>query len=175
MFEKCNFETVLPNQIKFYGEWNNYSSENLICMDKELDNIVSTIQGVDVSQYKSICEHYESFDIEAMTKKITSIKAFKDILSPLIMTEDKMYKIDSKSRYFEEDFLFGLLILKSFAEILNVDTPYMNKVLNWYGQLTTLQILDCDNRLIIDNLQKYPILQNFNIQNIKNIQKFYND
>ena len=175
MFEKFTFDTVLSRQIKFYAEWNALSSENLICMDKELDAIVSKVQGVDVSQYKSICKHYESFTVEAMTDKITSIKAFKDILSPLIKTADGMYKIDSKSRYFEEDFLFGLLILKSFAEILRVDTPYMNKVLNWYGKLTTLQILDCDNRLKLDNLQKFPILHNFGIKDIESIQKYYRD
>lgn len=175
MFENCNFETTLQKQIKFYAEWNHYSSENLICMDKELDNIVAKVEDVDVSQYKSICTHYESFDIESMTKKITSIKAFQNIMSPLIETDTGLYKIDSRSRYFEEDFLYGLLILKSFAEILKVDTPYMNKVLNWYGNLAQLELLDSNNNLKVEKLTQYPILQNFDIYDIQNIQKFYNN
>lgn len=173
MFENCNFETTLQKQIKFYAEWNDYSSENLICMDKELDNIVAKVEGVNVSQYKSICTHYESFDIESMTKKITSIKAFQNILSPLIETDTGDYKIDSKSRYFEEDFLYGLLILKSFAEILAVDTPYMNKVLIWYGNLIGLKILDDNMNLILDNLKEYPILNNFGICTIQDIIQNY--
>ena len=41
------------------------------------------------------------------------------------------YIPDFSDRYFTEDFPFGLLIIKSIAEIFNIDTPYINKVLKW--------------------------------------------
>lgn len=78
-------------------------------------------------------------------------------------------------KIYEEDFVFGLLILKSFAEILKVDTPYMNKVLNWYGNLAQLELLDKNNNLKVEKLTQYPILQNFDINTLHDVQKFYNN
>ena len=76
-------------------------------------------------------------------------------------------------RICEENFVFGLLLLKSFAEILKVNTPYMNKVLNWYGNLAQLELLDSNDNLKVEKLIKYPILHNFDINSLQDIQKFY--
>ena len=41
------------------------------------------------------------------------------------------YIPDKNSRYFIEDIKFGLCILKAFAEILEVKTPEIDKIVEW--------------------------------------------
>ena len=42
------------------------------------------------------------------------------------------YIPDKESRYFKEDFLYGLCIIKAFGEIVQVSTPNIDRVLKWY-------------------------------------------
>ena len=174
MFREADFTTKFPRMIKFYAEWTNESSDLLLNMDNELHKICNAITDFDLSGVIPLSKYYESDTVEKMTKKITTIKSWHEMNSPMVEIDGSFY-IDSKSRYFEEDFLYGLLILKSFVEILKVDTPYMNKVLKWYGNLAQLELLDNNNNLKVEKLTQYPILQNFDIYDIKNIQKFYNN
>ncbi|KAB3628790.1 NAD/NADP octopine/nopaline dehydrogenase, partial [Phocaeicola vulgatus] len=55
---------------------------------------------------------------------------FKHIPAPMEKTE-KGFLPDFKSRYFTEDFPFGLLIIKSIADVLNICTPNIDKILLW--------------------------------------------
>lgn len=42
---------------------------------------------------------------------------------------------DFKSRYFTEDFPFGLFIIRELAQKHNIKTPYMDEIYNWYSGL----------------------------------------
>lgn len=174
MFKNCTLNTEIPNQIRFYADWNNEASEVLISMDKELENICGSFADLDLSQFKSIREHYESFDVESMTRKLSSIHSLKDIFSPLRKNKhDTKYFIDASSRYFCEDFPFGLCILRGFAEIADVKTPCMDRVLKWFENIFNVEYFDSDGNFRGSDLINTGIPQNFGITTMKAVNKFY--
>jgi hypothetical protein len=40
-------------------------------------------------------------------------------------------QLDTDHRYFSEDIPYGLVLIKSMAKYVNVDTPKIDMVLNW--------------------------------------------
>ena len=138
MFKDYEPDRVYPRNFLFYEEWTDASSEILIACDKELQRLCNAIP-IDLSGVKSLREYYESKDIEAMTKKISGIKAFKGLTSPMKEIE-KGWVPDWNSRYFTTDFSYGLKVIKDIAEIFSIATPTINAVWNWY-----ISVLDKNN------------------------------
>lgn len=73
-YHKGKFYDNLP---LFYEDWNNESSEILIKCDNELHDIISKINGIDLSNVKPLLEHYESYDALSLTKKLDLLKDLK--------------------------------------------------------------------------------------------------
>lgn len=160
---KCLFEDYYPgvyykNVPKFYGDWDNKSSELLLRCDLELQNLLKAIPNLDLSHVKSLKEHYESENAESLTKKIRSINSLKEIKTPMIKL-DGGYVPDFKSRYFEADFPYGLAIIKDIANLFNVETPNIDITLEWF-----YQFFEKDNHFK---------LSNFNIKNINDFLNIY--
>ena len=174
MFKDSDFSTKFPNMIKFYGEWTNFSSEILIKMDEELNQIIKKLSNIDLSMHVNLRDYYESQTIEEMTKKITTIKSWHNIDSPMIQKDD-YYLIDKNSRYFMEDFTFGLCNLKGFAKIVDVNTPTMDIVLKWYQRISKIELFNKDNEFKGTGLANSGIPQIFGINTIEDIEKFYNN
>lgn len=172
MFKDYDFTSRLPRMIKFYGEWTDLSSEILIKMDEELNQIIKKLPTVDLSMHVNLRDYYESQTIEAMTKKITTIKSWHNIDSPMIKVGE-FYRIDKNSRYFIEDFTYGLCILKGFAELLRVDTPTMNEVLRWYQKISEIEIFNSKGDFKGSGLKNSGIPQNFGLFSVKDIECFY--
>lgn len=130
----------------FYEEWNNETSDLLIKCDKEVMLICQKLQLFDM---KSLSEYYESKTPSQLTNKITSISAFKGILSPMI-SDGKYFVPDFDSRYFKADFSCGLAFLIRLGELLEVETPNMSIVLNWYLELVSdkIKIPDFDEKFL---------------------------
>lgn len=142
----------------FYEEWNDESSKMLIACDRELQMICNEIKGLDLSNVVSLCDYYESHTVEDMTKKISGIKAFKGIDSPMIQKNNGKWVIDWNSRYFTADFPYGLAIIYSFAKTINIETPNIGTVLSWYTNNTSgFKSIDiCDYGLRdLDSIIKY--------------------
>ena len=137
MFKDANLKTQFPRMIKFYAEWTDDSSKIMLEMDNELQKLCRKIEqkdGIDLSKVIPLSIHYESPDVSSMTNKIRSITSFKKIDSPMI-AEKNYYLIDFESRYFKEDFDFGLAIIQSYARNYNVNTPYIDMVMEWYKKI----------------------------------------
>ena len=119
----------------FYEDWDDESSELLLKCDDELQTICKALPEFELQNVVSLREHYESPTVEALTKKISSIPAFKGLKTPMVACEKGLMP-DLHSRYFTADFSFGLNIIKQIAEIANVKTPNINKTMEWYEVLT---------------------------------------
>jgi hypothetical protein len=120
------------NEVPYMFEtWDDKSSELLIQCDKEVQKICQELYPIDLKNVKSLREHYESYSINEMTKKLSSIRGFKGALAPMVETEHG-YVPDLKSRLFVADFSYGLSILIQIGNFLHIEVPYMKKVLNWY-------------------------------------------
>jgi len=165
-------ETKWNSNVLFYGEWDNISSETLFGADSELQMLCQKIEGIDLSSVKSLKEHYESQTVAELTNKITSIEAFKNIEAPMIKENGYFYP-DFNSRYFKEDFPFGLCILKSFCYLLNVKTPVFDRILHWYESISGQEFYK-DGKFVGESLAELFIPQNFGINNLSDIYEFYN-
>lgn len=110
----------------FYAHWDEFSSEIYMAMDNEFQRLCKKL---DVS-VTPVLEYYESTDAASLTRKLNSIEAFRSILAPMIQTENG-WQPDVQSRYFTEDFPYGLQIIKDLAEMNEITTPIIDKVLMW--------------------------------------------
>ena len=113
-------------QTLFYAEWDNYSSRVYIAMDNEFQRLCQTL-GVRIP---SVLDYYESTDAVSLTNKLRSIKAFQTIKAPMKETVNGWVP-DFGSRYFTEDFPYGLQIVKDLTLTHQIETPVIDKVLMW--------------------------------------------
>jgi hypothetical protein len=120
-------DELFDHNILFYKEWTDEASQTLIEMDKEFFGLLDKLG---VKGIPTLLDYYESTDAASLTRKISSIAAFQNITSPMIPCEGG-WKLDRASRYFTEDFPFGLRWIKELAEKNNLKTPVIDKVYGW--------------------------------------------
>lgn len=120
-------------QSLFYEEWTDEASELLIALDKELFALLDKLP-VAPDFLKPILPYYESTDAESLTRKIRSINSFKGIATPMIHS-DKGWQPDLSSRYFQEDFMYGLRYIYQEAHRQGVTVPTIDEVYHWGRRL----------------------------------------
>ena len=118
----------------FYEEWDNETSELLFACDDEVQTICRKLSDYELQYVKSLKEHYDSPTIEAMTKKISSIPAFKGLKTPTVEVEGGLIP-DLHSRYFTADFSYGLYIIAQIGKLANVETPHIDNIMKWYNSI----------------------------------------
>lgn len=123
-------KTVFDKPVLFYEEWDNFSSQTLIDCDAEFRILLDKLE-ITRQEIAPILDYYESHDAQSLTDKIRSIKAFKGLKAPMIQLPDGSYAPDWNNRYFTEDIPYGLLIIKAFACKYGIDTPTIDRVLEW--------------------------------------------
>lgn len=161
-----------PQQKYFYKDWDDDSSVALIACDYELQMICKELSFFDLSGVKSLLEHYEVNDYQEMTYKLSHIRAFANIKIPMILLENGNYVPDKENRYFTSDIPYGLCIIRGFADILNVPTPNIDKVLKWYEKFADLEYF-VNEKFIGKDLINTGIPQNYGINTEKDIIDFY--
>lgn len=122
----------------FYEEWDDASSELLIACDEEVQKICRALPEYQLDYVQSLRVHYESPTVEAMTKKISSIEAFKGLTTPTVEVERGLIP-DLQSRYFTADFSYGLTIIKQVADIAGVSTPNIDSTMDWYKNIAIVK------------------------------------
>ncbi|WP_428768098.1 NAD/NADP octopine/nopaline dehydrogenase family protein [Treponema sp. HNW] len=174
MFKYSNLNTKINEQIFFYKEWTDIASDILLKMDSELQLICSvfTEKGINLSGVVSLKDHYEAYSVEGMTNKIKSISSLSNIVSPLISNGDGYYVLDGNSRYFTEDFPFGLCVIKAFSLIADVPTCTIDEVLKWYANLFQKEYY-LNNSFCGKDLKFTSIPQNFGINTLESIIDYY--
>ena len=118
----------------FYEGWDDVSSELLFACDKELQEICKSLPAFHLDYVKSLRIHYESPTVEAMTRKISTIPAFKGLITPTVEVVGGLIP-DLHSRYFTADFSYGLTIIKQIADFAGVETPNIDETMAWYKKI----------------------------------------
>ena len=113
----------------FYEEWTEEAARLYIEMDNELQALLEQLP-VRKGSIATVLDYYESTDVASLTRKLQSIEAFKGILSPMKETEDG-YVPDFHSRYFTEDFPYGLAIVHRLTHEKGVPSPTIDKIYDW--------------------------------------------
>ena len=104
---------IYPRVPFFYEEWTEETAQLYIQMDNELQSLLDLLP-VQKGSIATVLDYYESTDAVSLAKKLRSIEAFKGILSPMKQVEGG-YIPDFQSRYFTEDFPYGLAIIHRLA------------------------------------------------------------
>ena len=116
-------------QSYFYKEWTIEASEAIIAMDHEFFRLLDALQ-VRQGAIKPLLEHYESTDAQTMTVKLQTIPSLSKVLSPMKAVEGGFVP-DFQSRYFTEDFPFGLALIRRLAHEHEVRTPVIDRICEW--------------------------------------------
>lgn len=117
------------HQILFYREWDVPSAQKLIDMDEEFMALLDKLP-VRKGVVPSLLDYYESHDAQSLTDKIRSIVPFQTITAPMKVSGGGWVP-DFGSRYFTEDFPFGLKLIKDLALENGVASPNIDEVLAW--------------------------------------------
>ena len=125
MFGRENEGRVYPRMINFYEDWTVEAADVLIKMDREFFELLKVLP-VTEGYLPPILEYYESHDAQSLAAKLSSIAGFKGITSPMIQTEEGWIP-DFKSRYFTEDFPYGLKYIWQLARDHNIPTPVIDE------------------------------------------------
>lgn len=118
---------VFDHNILFYREWTDEASQLLIEMDEEFFQLLDRLN---VHSIPKLLEYYESTDASSLTKKISSIPAFQTITSPMKQV-DGGWMPDFSSRYFTEDFPYGLRWIKELSDQNYLHLPVIDMVYEW--------------------------------------------
>ncbi len=122
----------------FYEEWDDETSELLFLCDEEVQTICRKLSEFELQNVKSLKLHYESSTVPALTKKLSSIPAFKGLKTPML-EQNGGFIPDLHSRYFTADFSYGLTIIKQIGEFAGVHTPNIDATLNWYNDIAVVK------------------------------------
>jgi len=101
------------------------------------ERIMAEYPHVDLSQVIPMYEwdiSYYGHDISDKTNLMTAMRTnatYQGITHPMIKTEDGRYVPDFNHRFLTEDIPYGLVVIRSIAEIAGVPTPYLDEVLLW--------------------------------------------
>lgn len=114
----------------FYADWTLEASELLIEMDKEFQTLITKL-GLKKGCIPTVLDYYESYDAESLTMKISSIPAFQGIPSPMTINKLGRFEPDFTSRYFTEDFPYGLRFIVETARKQMVEIKTIMKVYKW--------------------------------------------
>jgi hypothetical protein len=121
--------TPYDHCILFYKEWTEDAAQWLIDMDAEFMQLLNKLP-MNPKAVPSLLEYYESTDAKSLSAKLSSIKAFETIKAPMKEVA-KGWIPDFESRYFTEDFPFGLQFIVDLARKYGISTPKINEVYNW--------------------------------------------
>lgn len=120
---------VYPINPQFYAEWTIDASSLLIQMDEEFQGLLRAL-GLKHGCIPTVLDYYESTDAKSLTEKLRSIKAFQGILSPM-KSVDGGFIPDFTSRYFTEDFPYGMRFIVETACNQHFPIPTIEKVYQW--------------------------------------------
>ena len=129
MFGGKNEGKVYSRMQLFYEEWTEEAADLYIKMDEEFFRLLKELP-VAEGFLPTALDYYESYDAKSLAKKLSSIQGFKGIQSPMIENEEGWVP-DYSSRYFTEDFSYGLKYIWQLAHEHMIDCPNIDKVYLW--------------------------------------------
>ena len=113
----------------FYADWTLEAAQLYIDMDAEFQTLLRTLP-VRSEAIPDVLTYYESHDAASLAHKLRTIPAFQGILSPMKEVEGGFLP-NFHSRYFTEDFPFGMRFIIELAQEKGVQIPKIKEVYEW--------------------------------------------
>ena len=120
---------IYPRNPQFYAEWTIEASALLLQMDDEFQELLKSL-GLRPGCIPTILDYYESTDVTTLTQKLCTIRAFQGISSPMKEVSGGFVP-DFSSRYFTEDFPYGMRFIVKTAQKQNIQIPTIEEVSQW--------------------------------------------
>lgn len=171
LFEKRE-NKIFKDKIYFYSDWDDESSEIFQKCDNEIIKICEKLKENKIIEEEiiSLMKYYESETPQQLTQKLRSIEAFKNIKLSMLKIGENQYVLDKKVRFLTEDIPFGLLMFKGLAEILEIKTPSIDKVITWAQEILGEEYIK--NHKIV-KFQNTGCPQNFGIFTIEDLKNIF--
>ncbi|AUT58006.1 NAD/NADP octopine/nopaline dehydrogenase family protein [Paraburkholderia caribensis] len=118
---------------RFYGSWDDAASDCLLSLDDELSRIRTAF---DISNDISARTHFSVKSSAELTALVRSMSALEHITVPALASGYP----DLESRFFQEDFRFGLAIHGEIGRLAGVNTPTLNKIISWAESLLGISL-----------------------------------
>ena len=123
-------EGVVYSQVPmFYEEWTERAAQLYIDMDNELQQLLQVLP-VRPGSIPTVLEYYESSDAVSLARKLRSIEAFNGIPAPMKPVANG-FMPDFQSRYFTEDFPYGLAIVRRLMQEHQIPAPTIERIYQW--------------------------------------------
>lgn len=129
MFGGENDGKVYSRMQLFYEEWTEEAASLYIKMDEEFFRLLKVLP-VTEGYLPTALNYYDSHDAKSLAEKLSSIKGFKGITSPMVKVANG-WVADFSSRYFTEDFPYGLKYIWQLAHKKGISCPNIDKVYAW--------------------------------------------
>lgn len=129
MFGGENEGKTFDRMIFFYEEWTEAAADLYIKMDEEFFRLLKVLP-VSANYLPTVLDYYESHDAKSLAYKLGSIQGFKGITSPMKQVENG-WVADFESRYFTEDFPYGLKYIWQLAHEKGISCPNIDMVYEW--------------------------------------------
>jgi len=113
----------------FYEEWTDEAAELYINMDNELQALLAQLP-VNKGSIATVLDYYESTDAPSLARKLRNIEAFKGIPAPMKETASGFIP-DIHSRYFTEDFPYGLAFVHRLTHEKGIPSPTIDRIYEW--------------------------------------------
>lgn len=124
------YEGIVYDRVPlFYEEWTEEAAQLYISMDNELQALLELLP-VSKGSIATVLDYYESIDAPSLACKLRSIEAFKGIAAPMKPVEGGFVP-DFQSRYFTEDFPYGLAFVHRLAHEKGVPSPTIDMIYDW--------------------------------------------
>ena len=75
-------------------------------------------------------------DSSTMLKVFNTNKGYVGVKFPVVKFDENKAVLKTTSRFFTEDIPFGLIVLKSYADLCGVKVPNMEKQILWHQKFT---------------------------------------
>jgi opine dehydrogenase len=135
----------------FYRDYDQFSSECLQRLDREFslirDKITEIFPCFDFTYLMDYLNQERltyGEETPSILDSFVNSKTLGQIKTPVIFDGNK-FVIDKNHRFFKDDIFNGIVIFKWYAEKLEINTPFLNKIIKWAEGVLSVNILENDN------------------------------
>ena len=150
-----NYPEPLPKAPLFYQTTDDFTVEAISSTSNEVLEIARAVKeqsGLEVpvpSLDDMMREMYgdELKDPSTMKSIFRTNRGYKDLIAPMIETEDGRFAPNFQYSHLTEDIPRGQCVLKGVAQIVGVNTPTVDRLIRWAGSVMDKSYLTDDDRL----------------------------
>lgn len=141
----------------FYRDYDDVSAKLLADLDADYSAVRNEIKSLYPHKNFDLMLDYlalERFSYQSQNTDVresfVNSQTLVSIATPVVQNDAGLWEIDRNHRFFLDDIYYGNCIAKWMAEKLNIEVPTIDAILHWAQDVRNEQIIDEDNRLILN-------------------------